>query len=76
MRKRTSRDEADGDGEAGQLSSSLMRGLGILRAFRPGDSSLGNQDIIARTGLPCVAIRKMGRGKTSSGRRYVHETLH
>ena len=59
VRKRATRDETDLDGEGGQLSSSLVRGLGILRAFRPGDASLGNQDIIARTGLPKATVSRI-----------------
>ncbi|RVA74829.1 IclR family transcriptional regulator, partial [Mesorhizobium sp. M7A.F.Ca.CA.001.08.2.1] len=35
MRKRATRDETELEGEGAQLSSSLVRGLGILRAFRP-----------------------------------------
>jgi len=70
VRKRTSRDEVDGDGDAGQLSSSLMRGLGILRAFRPGDSSLGNQDIIARTGLPKATVSRITYTLSALG--YLH----
>ncbi|UDL92559.1 helix-turn-helix domain-containing protein [Mesorhizobium sp. PAMC28654] len=59
MRKRATRDETELDGEGTQLSSSLVRGLGILRAFRPGDVSLGNQDIIARTGLPKATVSRI-----------------
>ncbi|TPM36130.1 IclR family transcriptional regulator [Mesorhizobium sp. B2-3-4] len=59
MRKRATRDDTELDGEGAQLSSSLVRGLGILRAFRPGDASLGNQDIIARTGLPKATVSRI-----------------
>jgi DNA-binding IclR family transcriptional regulator len=59
VRKRATRDETELDGEGTQLSSSLVRGLGILRAFRPGDASLGNQDIIARTGLPKATVSRI-----------------
>ena len=31
---------------------SLLRGLEILRAFRPGSDVLGNAEIAERTGLP------------------------
>lgn len=60
VRKRTIKDHSDGgDGDAGQLSTALTRGLDVLRAFRPGDKPLGNQDIIARTGLPKATISRI-----------------
>ena len=59
VRKRAIKDEIELEGEGTQLSSSLVRGLGILRAFRPGDLSLGNQDLIARTGLPKATVSRI-----------------
>lgn len=59
MRKRAIRDQADTGGDANGLSTSLVRGLEVLRAFRPGDASLGNQDVIARTGLPKATVSRI-----------------
>ena len=60
MRKRTIRDHTEGgDGADNQLSTALVRGLDVLRAFRPGDASLGNQDVIARTGLPKATVSRI-----------------
>jgi DNA-binding IclR family transcriptional regulator len=59
MRKRTTRDAVEpGDG-GGQLSSALVRGLDVLRAFKPGDATLGNQEIIIRTGLPKATVSRL-----------------
>jgi DNA-binding IclR family transcriptional regulator len=37
----------------------LSRGLEVLRAFRPNDGLLGNQEIAARTGLPKPTISRL-----------------
>ena len=42
----------------------LARGLDLLRAFRPGETMLGNRDFAERTGLP----RRHRLGFRSSGR--------
>jgi DNA-binding IclR family transcriptional regulator len=42
-----------------QFVSALARGLEILRAFRPGDGPLGNQDIAQRTGLPKPTVSRL-----------------
>jgi DNA-binding IclR family transcriptional regulator len=66
MRKRSENLSSKSD-PAQNSAASLVRGLEILRCFRPGDSSLGNQDIIERTGLPkatasrlCAALVDLG----------------
>lgn len=38
---------------------SLLRGLEILRAFRPGSDILGNADIADRTGLPKSTVSRL-----------------
>jgi DNA-binding IclR family transcriptional regulator len=38
---------------------SLLRGLEILRAFRPGSDILGNADIAERTGLPKSTVSRL-----------------
>ena len=59
MRKRNKPIVAPTDQDTGQHSSALVRGLQILRAFTPADSSLGNQDLIERTGLPKATVSRL-----------------
>jgi DNA-binding IclR family transcriptional regulator len=59
MRKRTARDSDDASDGGGQPSSALVRGLELLRAFKTGDATLGNQEIIARTGLPKATVSRL-----------------
>ena len=50
------------DLEAGKdrlFVTALARGLTVLRAFQPGDSLLGNQELAARTGLPKSTISRL-----------------
>jgi DNA-binding IclR family transcriptional regulator len=49
-------------GEAAQdrrFVVALARGLEVLRAFRPGDGMLGNQEIAVRTGLPKPTVSRL-----------------
>lgn len=39
--------------------TALARGLEILRAFRPGETFLGNQELARRTGLPKPTITRL-----------------
>ncbi|MDQ2068249.1 IclR family transcriptional regulator, partial [Xinfangfangia sp. CPCC 101601] len=56
MRKRqTTSDTTD----TSSTAATLTRGLEILRAFRAGDNTLGNQDLIDRTGLPKATISRL-----------------
>lgn len=71
MRKRVIKDHVDGgDGDTALLSTALVRGLDVLRAFRPGDASLGNQDLIARTGLPKATVSRITYTLSALG--YLH----
>jgi DNA-binding IclR family transcriptional regulator len=45
----------------------LARGLEVLRAFRPGDGMLGNQEIAARTGLPKPTVSRLTYTLTQLG---------
>ncbi|HVV93151.1 MAG TPA: IclR family transcriptional regulator [Hyphomicrobiales bacterium] len=45
----------------------LARGLDVLRAFRPGDGMLGNQEIAARTGLPKPTVSRLTYTLTTLG---------
>jgi len=42
-----------------QFASNLARGLEVLRAFTPASPVLGNQDIVARTGLPKATVSRL-----------------
>jgi DNA-binding IclR family transcriptional regulator len=56
LRKRV---KTEGHDEEASSGSALARGLEILRAFRSGDNTLGNQDLIERTGLPKATISRL-----------------
>ncbi|ERI14521.1 IclR family transcriptional regulator [Ochrobactrum sp. EGD-AQ16] len=49
----------DLDKDSAQVSSALVRGLEILRSFTPNDISLGNQELIDRTGLPKATVSRL-----------------
>ena len=42
-----------------RFSSTLARGLAVLRAFRPSDDGLGNQEISQRTGIPKPTVFRL-----------------
>lgn len=42
-----------------QFVNALARGLDILRAFKPGDVALGNQELAERTGLPKPTVSRL-----------------
>lgn len=42
-----------------RFSSTLARGLAVLRAFRPSDNGLGNADISLRTGIPKPTVCRL-----------------
>src|SRR6202047_243917 len=45
----------------------LSRGLEVLRAFRPNDGLLGNQEIAARTNLPKPTVSRLTYTLTKLG---------
>jgi DNA-binding IclR family transcriptional regulator len=45
----------------------LARGLDLLRAFRPGESLLGNRDFVDRTGLPKATVNRLAYTLTTLG---------
>lgn len=59
MRKRSKSDQAAEDGISGNTTTSLARGLSIIRAFNAEDNTLGNQELIERTGLPKATISRL-----------------
>lgn len=48
-----------GEEKERQFVTALARGLEVLRCFRPGDRSLGNQELSRRTGLPKPTISRL-----------------
>lgn len=69
MRKRTKPLDGDGQG-GGNPAATLTRGLEILRAFTAADSTLGNQDLMDRTGLPKATVSRLT--STLAGLGYLH----
>lgn len=45
----------------------LARGLDLLRAFRPGETMLGNRDFAERTGLPKATVNRLAYTLTVLG---------
>src|SRR6202000_1755082 len=52
----------------------LARGLDLLRAFRPGESLLGNRDFVDRTGLPKATVNRLAYTLTTLGYLRLDET--
>src|SRR3984957_5132730 len=53
----------------------LARGLDLLRAFRPGETMLGNRDFVERTGLPKATVNRLAYTLTVLGYLRLDETL-
>src|SRR5689334_10583180 len=53
----------------------LARGLDLLRAFRPGETMLGNRDFAERTGLPKATVNRLAYTLTVLGYLRYDETL-
>lgn len=68
MRKRSK--STDSVEQAGNPAASLTRGLDILRAFTPNDPTLGNQELIERTGLAGATVSRLTA--TLVGLGYLH----
>jgi DNA-binding IclR family transcriptional regulator len=50
-----------------QFVTALARGLEVLRAFRPEDGPLGNQELAERTGLPKPTVSRITHTLTTLG---------
>lgn len=70
MRKRTKPKEGAERTEIATSAASLTRGLEILRAFTADDATLGNQDLLERTGLPKATVSRLT--STLVGLGYLH----
>ncbi|MDE1183424.1 IclR family transcriptional regulator [Paraburkholderia sp.] len=53
----------------------LARGLDLLRAFRPGETMLGNRDFVERTGLPKATVNRLAYTLTVLGYLRLDATL-
>ncbi len=69
--------EAEGDAarDDRQFVTALARGLDILAAFRPGESSLGNQELAQRTGLPKPTVSRITFTLTRMGYLFHNQRL-
>jgi DNA-binding IclR family transcriptional regulator len=52
----------------------LARGLDLLRAFRPGETMLGNRDFVERTALPKATVNRLAYTLTVLGYLRLDET--
>lgn len=64
MRKRAKTSGEDG---GAATVTSLTRGLDILRAFTQQDSTLGNQELLERTGLPKATVSRLTAALVAQG---------
>ena len=55
--------------------TALARGLELLRAFRPGDTLLGNQEFVRRTGFPKATVSRLAGTLVSLGYLRYDEAL-
>lgn len=70
MRKRTKATDGSVGADSANSAASLTRGLEILRAFTADDATLGNQDLLERTGLPKATVSRLT--STLVGLGYLH----
>jgi len=70
MRKRSKATDGTDGGSARNPAASLTRGLDILRAFTPDDATLGNHELIERTGLAGATVSRLT--STLVGLGYLH----
>lgn len=75
MRKRTKPTDGSDGADLGNSAASLTRGLEILRAFTADDATLGNQDLIERTGLPKATVSRLTYTLVSLGYLHYDEML-
>ena len=74
MRKRVKSETPEED-TSSHSASALARGLDILRAFKSGDNTLGNQDLIDRTGLPKATVSRLSATLVKLGYLRYDESL-
>jgi DNA-binding IclR family transcriptional regulator len=67
VRRKASTETFDSEADAARLVQGLARGLGVLRAFQPGETSLSNSELADRTGLAKPTISRLTRTLTALG---------
>ncbi len=60
-------DTAPAESSDPNFVTALARGLELLRAFRPGDTLLGNQEFVRRTGFPKATVSRLAGTLVSLG---------
>ncbi|MDG4886813.1 IclR family transcriptional regulator [Mesorhizobium sp. WSM4887] len=75
MRKREKNPAASEGDDSQGVSGALMRGFQVLRAFTPNDSSLGNFELMERTGLPKATVSRLTYTLASLGYLVYNEVL-
>ncbi|MBB3772780.1 DNA-binding IclR family transcriptional regulator [Angulomicrobium tetraedrale] len=75
MRKRTKPVDGSDVAEGSNPAASLTRGLEILRAFTADVGTLGNQDLLERTGLPKATVSRLTATLVNLGYLNYDETL-
>ncbi|MFP4903416.1 IclR family transcriptional regulator, partial [Paraburkholderia sp. BR14261] len=66
---------AEGPVDERKFVVALARGLDLLRAFRPGETLLGNRDFVERTGLPKATVNRLAYTLTVLGYLRFDESL-
>lgn len=66
---------AEGPIDERKFVVALARGLDLLRAFRPGETLLGNRDFVERTGLPKATVNRLAYTLTVLGYLRFDESL-
>ncbi|MRX51807.1 helix-turn-helix domain-containing protein [Paracoccus sp. S-4012] len=67
MRKRAKNLDGNGGADSAATSTSLTRGLDILRAFSQQDATLGNLELLERTGLPKATVSRLTAALVAQG---------
>jgi DNA-binding IclR family transcriptional regulator len=65
--RKTSTDHMEVAENDARLVQGLSRGLSVLKAFQPGDSSLSNTELAFRTGLPKSTVSRLTQTLTALG---------
>ncbi|GIQ76936.1 IclR family transcriptional regulator [Bradyrhizobium sp. RD5-C2] len=67
FQRKADTDGLDQTGDDARVVQGLSRGLTVLRAFRPGETSLSNSELAARTGLAKATISRLTQTLTALG---------
>jgi DNA-binding IclR family transcriptional regulator len=67
VQRKTDTDGLDSRGDETPVAQGLARGFAVLRAFRPGETSLSNSELAERTGLAKATISRLTQSLTGLG---------